>query len=278
MNLAELQRRFGDALRGLGNSVEEPERHDFAEATIANGARLSARAQLEIYEEQYRFRHLASLRDDYASIAHYLGEPAFDALLCSYLAEHPPRHFSLQKLGNELPEFVHHTMPFALDWRLRDLAVVEEAFLFAVDASDAAPFDLSVLASIEEAQFPLLRVHLLPSLRLVVLRSRAHLYRTEVRSKSSIDLSANTERLVAYLNETPVSLVVARRCSALEYMEVDVTQFSLLEKLQQGMALGSACEAVRSGCGHSADEFEANLSAWFTQWTSWGWIASVTTP
>jgi Putative DNA-binding domain len=310
MSLDDLQRRFGDALRAPSRAhtaafdsaaqatvaapakAEPCEYQEFAEATIAPSARLSATAQLEIYREQYERRHLASLREDYASVVHYLGQAQFDALARAYLLEYPPTHFSLQKLGNSLPEFVCNLPEFRSDRLLCDLVRVEEAFLFAWDAADAPPFDPAALSAVPEASWPLVRVHLHPSVRLLRLHYEAHLYRASVRTQSVDSPSGafgaastatsegmQAESVVAFRAAAiaPIELVIARGATTLEFMAIDPPQWALLERLHAGAPLGAACEAVMHQFHLESAAFETELEAWFGQWTRWKWIASSST-
>jgi hypothetical protein len=278
--LGELQRKFGDVLRGMDPVDAQEEARAFAEDAIAGNGRLSGAEQLDIYREQYYLRHTSSLRDDYLALCHYMGEAPFYGLLRAYLLEHPPRHFSLQKLGNALPAFVHTTAPYCDDPLLCDLATLDEAFLYAIDTADSPPFDTAMLGQVAEDMWPQVKLRLHSSLRLLSQRYRLTPYRIAARERMEALRAKVTPVPDAPVPPSPqdVCLVVSRGKRALEYMEVDAPQLRLLRELQGGAPLGEACARSATESGLALGEFESKLGDWFAHWTAWGWIRAIEVP
>lgn len=272
-SLFEIQRRFGDAIRS-GTALTTPGAEDtqehlaFAAASVTDGARLSAVEQLDVYREQFWFRHLASLQEDFVAVEHLLGKERFQVLVRAYLDEHPPRHFSLQRLGDAMPEFVRSAAPWSNDPFLVDLVAVEQAFVFLFDAPDARPFDPAMLANVPEAAWPLSTIRLSPAFRILHLGSEAHLYRAAARTGENAEVP----------ERKPTHLAVARGKTALEYMVLGEPQSLLLEKLRAGMPLGEACEHTQRELSIDAADFEAQLGGWFQGWTAWGWLVGIDPP
>ncbi len=270
-SLFEIQRRFGDAIRSGAPLAREgaPEEHvAFANGEMKGSARLSAVEQLDVYREQFWFRHLGSLQEDFVAVEHYLGKERFQALVRAYLDEHPPRHFSLQRLGDAMPELVRSTAPWSSDPFLIDLVAVEQAFVFLFDAPNAKPFDAAMLADVPEAAWPLATIRLSPAFRILHLGSEAHLYRAAARTGGAAEVPA----------PKPTHLAVARGKTSLEYMVLGEPQSVLLEKLRCGMPLGEACERAQRELSIDAADFEAQLGGWFQGWTAWGWLVGIDAP
>jgi hypothetical protein len=235
---------------------------------MAGNAKLSAEEQLDVYREQFWLRHLASLREDYVAVEHLLGKDRFEALVRAYLDEHPPRHFSLQRLGDAMPDFVESASPWSRDPFLCDLVRVEQAFVFLFDAPDARPFDPAMVANVPEDAWPRATIRLSPAFRILHLGSEAHLYRAAARTG---DAPAIPER-------KPTHLAVARGKTSLEYMALGEAQSVLLEKLRAGAPLGEACARTQAELSLDAAAFEADLGGWFQGWTAWGWVVGIDAP
>jgi Putative DNA-binding domain len=76
----------------------------------ASGA-LSPIDHLLIYAGDYDARLMECLRNDYPALLKALGEDLFMRFAHDYLARYPSRHFSLERLGAKLPEFLEETRP-----------------------------------------------------------------------------------------------------------------------------------------------------------------------
>jgi hypothetical protein len=231
---------------------------------VAGNDRLSAAEQLAIYREQYFLRHVDVLREDFRSLHHLLGEADFERLARGYLADHPPRSFTLRDLGHAMAEHVRACAPWSNDPLLFDLARVEWAFVEAFDAADAPPLVLASLASIPEDSWPLVRLVLDPAVQRLALAHPAHTFRLAVRAAEDPARPAPA-----------ASYVVVYRGSELDLrgLEVEPDAFALLDELARGAPLGEACEGVAARSGTSLEAFQAQLGAWFQQWTALGWVS-----
>lgn len=261
MSLADVQRALADALLAERTPDEE------AAGSIAAGSeRLTPAMQLEIYREQYWLRHRDVLHEDFRSLSHLLGD-GFDALAKAYLQAFPPRSFSLRDLGEQLPRFVSEVSPWSDDALVAELARVEWAFVEAFDAPSAPALELASLAAIEEDAWPSCRVVLQPSLRRLSLLHAAHDYRLAVRRGE-----APAKPVPA---QARVYVVVFRGPVSLQCLELEPSAHALLDELARGAPLGDACERVASRSGIAESAFEANVAAWFHEWTALGWLSRV---
>jgi hypothetical protein len=273
-DLAAVQRFVADAVRAGAPAGEDPARAARVEALVVASARgMRPAERLEVYREQFWLRHLASLEDDYPTLAWALGgSEALRALATEYLAACPPRTWDLQKLGADMPAFVAAHARWGSHVLARDAARLDWAFMEGFDAPDAPPFDPRVLASTPEDAWSGARIVLHPSVRLLRLAHPVH----EVRD--ALKRGESPARALA-LRETHV--VVWREPSCwLRSAPVEALAFDLLATLQAGTPLGEACAAVAGAAGDgdpggAAATLEAQLGGWFQQWTASAWIASV---
>src|SRR5690349_15827065 len=130
MNLAELQRRFSEALYTPLNSNEGiadrtlrgESMQQVTETIIKPNDRLSSTERLEIYSRSYWFRLISSLNEDFVGLRAVVGDQKFDALVQAYLTANPSRSFTLRNLGSRLeswlranPHYIHPHEELALD-------------------------------------------------------------------------------------------------------------------------------------------------------------------
>lgn len=259
MTLADSQAALAELLRRPEPLPADDPR---ALAIAAGSARLSPVEQVDVYREQFFLRHVDVLREDFSTIAHYLGDDAFEALAKDYLAKHPPSSFTLRDLGHAFPSFVAH------DPVLSDLARLEWAFVTAFDAKDVPPFDTATIANVPEDAWPHARIVFHPALQLVATDVAAQDYRAAVKEGNA---PQRPEARKCWI-------VVYRGEDKLKYMDVDRDAYELLVSLARGTALGEACEEAARRSQADLAVFQEKLGGWFALWTSRGWIASVTFP
>ena len=59
-----------------------------------------------IYHGMYMMRMIEALEADYGALAHFMGEHAFAHLVRDYVQRFPSRSYTLNRLGDHLPEFI----------------------------------------------------------------------------------------------------------------------------------------------------------------------------
>src|SRR5688572_31354122 len=112
--LTELQEQLARALRHHRALGSDPGWASFADSHISGNERLSPVEQLEIYREQFWWRHTGSLVEDFPGLSGILGQEDWEHLCEQYLREVVPDSYTLRDLGGRLPEviarasFLHH--------------------------------------------------------------------------------------------------------------------------------------------------------------------------
>jgi hypothetical protein len=264
-SLAELQAFFGGAIAQPVPIAEQPGARERAPKVATGNDRVTPEGQLEIYREQFWLRHVGALEEDFATLAHLLGHDGFHTLAERYVAAYPPKAFSLRDFGAHMAAFVASHEPYASDALLADCARLEWAFVEAFDAADCPPVEPAVIAAIPEEAWPGVVVTLHPAVQLARMAHPAHDYRAAIRAGESPDRpSPRASHVVVY-----------RSAELLQYIDVPPLAFALLTRLSAGEPLGDACEAVAAEAHASAEELEAEIGAWFTQWAAAGWLVGL---
>jgi len=124
---------------------------------------------LRIYQNAYRARLIAALRDNHGVLPRAMGDEAFDALAEAYLQAHPSRHPSIRWFGHRLAEFMAAHPALVPHPAFVDLARMEWALREAFDAADAVPMTPQELAALPADGWPqrVLRFH--PSVQVLTL-------------------------------------------------------------------------------------------------------------
>jgi hypothetical protein len=157
MPLADQQRALHTAMLGAPAApglLGEPTQHE---------------PLLRIYQNAYRARLTAALRDNFGVLPHAMGDEAFDALAEAYLQAHPSRHPSIRWFGHRLAEFMAANPALVPHPAFVDLARMEWALREAFDSTDATPMTPQELAALPADDWPqrVLRFH--PSVQVLAL-------------------------------------------------------------------------------------------------------------
>src|ERR1051326_5290868 len=107
-----------------GVSIASREADDY----ILPSRTLSAAERVLIYNGMYLSRFAEALAVDYPGLKYYLGDEDFDALCARYVQKHPSTSYSLNHLGDALPDF--------LTGFERDLARLELAMTLVFDEEE----------------------------------------------------------------------------------------------------------------------------------------------
>lgn len=124
---------------------------------------------LRIYQNAYRARLVAALRDNHGVLPRAMGDEAFDALAEAYLQAHPSRRPSIRWFGHRLADFMGAHPDLVPHPAFVDLARMEWAMRAAFDAADAVPMTPAELAALPVDGWPqrVLRFH--PSVQVLSL-------------------------------------------------------------------------------------------------------------
>lgn len=281
--LRTLQRRVGAALMRPLTPEEamNEENAPLASELIKPNSRLSAFERLQIYNQQYWWRVLGSLREDFPGLRAVLGEQRFEHLAVAYLQACPSRSWSLRDLGAQLEGFVlenpHFTMPnFGL---ALDMVRVEWARILAFDGPEIPKIDPKRIGNLPPHR---LKLRLQPYLSLLGLWHPIDLLLTSLKTSrptapqlSNALASSRQQRrkpITAAPLDAPLFLAVHRHSFSVYFKRLEPEAFALLSLLRGGATLGEACEAAFAHSALSPEASAAKVQAWFVNWMQLGWF------
>lgn len=235
------------------------------DAVVLPSATLNPAQRVGIYQSMYLLRMEEALATDYPGLKHFLGDDAFFSLVRDYVQVHPSRAFSLNRLGDLLPDFV----AVAPDVRRRDfchaLARLELALSQVFDAPETRAMGASEIESIPPEAWETARLTPIAAFRLLALRYPASAYMDSLKDEQHRHPPARRR-------DTYVA--VYRREYSVYRHDLPRVAHDLLADLARGTPLGRAVAASLKRGGRRRPHPD-DLFRWFRQWVAGGVFAKV---
>jgi hypothetical protein len=279
--LEALQRAITGALMKPLNADESmtPANRAVAEKFIKPNDRLTAFERLQIYNQQYWWRLLSSLAEDFRGVRAVLGERKFDRLANAYLEAHPSTSWTLRNIGSKLvvfieanPKLTHPRNALAID-----VARVEWARVLAFDEPSQKIIAPEKMARTAPDR---LRLALQPYIVLLELSHpvdelMSRLKRAEFSAVSNAVASSGKKRartVTVRRSRKPVFLAVHRLDNSVYFKRHEPEAHAILLALRSGATLGAACETAFAGSKDSPEKCAAKIREWFSRWAEFGWF------
>jgi hypothetical protein len=217
--------------------------------------------RIGIYHGMYMLRMIEALTVDYAAVAQFLGEHAFEHLVRDYVQQFPSRSYTFNRLGDSFPEYIAASSLKRRNF-LRDLAKLELAMTLVFDEAEAEALPADAIASIEPEEVADARIVPIPALRLIAL-----------------DYDAN-EAFQAFRDERPMKprrqkswLAIHRRDYSVYRMPLTQEAYTFLECLAARHTIGSAIETFDKRFRRFPEQSE--LFTWFRDWSAAGIFTAI---
>ena len=241
-------------MQGLVVDVHRPVPADAVDGVILPSRTLAPAERVEIYRRMYPLRMREALESDYETLLHFVGDERFDALVHGYIAVHPSRSYTLNRLGDHFPEYVASAEGLPRPAFCAELAQLEHAIALVFDAAESDALDAEAVAAMGEGVAQL-RLRPIEAFRLLSFRYPVNAYLQSVR-----DDSHDHPRIAAKSNW----LAVFRRDHAVRRLELSKDQHGLLTSLLTGDTLGEAVlGTIASARRKPAPE---EFFRWFRDW------------
>lgn len=224
---------------------------------------LTPEERVEIYHDMYLLRMEEALASDYPAIKHYLGDDAFFEMVRDYVQRYPSRSYTLNRLGDHLPQFFLDDPERKNAAFLYDLASAELAITQAFDAEESPRLTLEQVQAIPQDGWATARLRPASSLRLLETR---HPVTDHLNAAKRALPASNLRRKTSYL-------VVWRKDYSVFQMELTRTEFVLLRSLAAGTALGDAVAQTLTSLKSS--ESQKKVFKWFRTWIGEGMFDAV---
>jgi hypothetical protein len=217
--------------------------------------------RIGIYHGMYMLRMIEALTVDYAALAQFLGEHAFEHLVRDYVQQFPSRSYTFNRLGDSLPEYIASSSMKRRNF-LSDLAKLELAMTHVFDEAEAEALPADAIAGIAPERIADARIIPIPALRLL-----------------AFDYDAN-EAFQAFRDETPMKprrrktwLAIHRRDYGVYRMPLTREAHTFLESLVARETIGSAIETFHGRFRRFPEQ--SDLFSWFRDWSAAGLFTAI---
>lgn len=288
MSLLELQRRMSNAVmqpmtknyRMRSKSADgRPMRAEAADFIKPN-TKMASFERLEIYNQQYWYRIVSALSEDFPGLCRVLGRKKFDALILAYLAGNPSTSFTLRNLGAKLvawlqenPRWTGPSYDLAID-----VARLEWAYVEAFDNAEYPAITTEDLSNMAEDT----KLTLQPHVRLLELGYPVDDFVLAIHREQPVtDVVSNaasgkhgslSRRRFPGLLASSTFLVVHRFDFSVYYKRVDVQALRLLTAIEDQKPLGEALEIAFAESSATQTEQAELIQSWFLNWSELGWF------
>jgi hypothetical protein len=268
--LARLQHWMQEVVVHPGN-IEEAVASDEAELYIPSerlsevvlpSHSMTSAERIGVYHGMYLMRMEEALETDYPVIRYHLGDHQFAHLVREYVERYPSTSYTLNRLGDHLPQFFLDEP----DWHeaafLHDLARLELAMTEVFDEEESPVLSAAELEAVPPEAWEEARLRPIPAFRLLAFKH------------------AVIPNLVAYHEDRPSPsprrratwVALYRRDYSVLRLELSRAEYDLLKEIVEGAPLG---EALTTAAASKSQRQQAKVFRWFRTWISEGLFTAI---
>ncbi len=224
---------------------------------------LTSVERVGVYQGMYLLRMVEALENDFPAVAHLLGTKAFRELVTAYVASHPSRSYSLNRLGDRFPEFVRTWRGARRRAFAADLARLEALVTAVFDAPESPAWPAEEIARIPEDAWEGAVLEPIAALRLGAFRHPVNAYFQSFKDDDHDHPS---------ISRKATWVVVWRRNYEVWRRDLDKPAYRFLSALVRGRPFGKAVAETARAMQGSAGE---PLFRWLRDWVSDGFFSGV---
>lgn len=221
--------------------------------------RLSAAAQIAIYQEAYHLRLRAAVTSDYPALQHFLGEAAFTPLVANFVHTTPSQSYNLDFYSIGFADFVAARMT---NTSAAALAALESALTTSFLNQDVAPLTIAEVAAISPDQLGASRFQFQQSMHLLSCAYDVESYFSAWKSGTP----------PGTIHETPLHLLLYRQNNDVHRDKICAAEYTLLATLKRGADFNTALRQTREQTGITENELSAQIGVWLSGWLQRGLI------
>ncbi len=260
--LATIQRWFGGIItQNMYNTLEYDEEPS---TYIASTANLSALERMQIYNQSYWLRLLEALHEVYPFLSRLFGKASFDDEIgAPYLTAHPPAHWSLNLLGNELTAYLHKTYHAKDRELVLKAAEIDWACQHCFFAKALPEIDLMRFSDDKAEELLYLPLKLQPTVHLIKTNGD-YMHFREAFLKHDHDYWLDND-FPKLDKETPYHFILYRNNHLnISWDTLEPLEYDILKSIEHGKTLDEALA--------TAEESE-DIALWIQKWLLCKWLA-----
>ena len=249
-----------DAIESDG-AVREIPSERLSDVVLPSHSMTSAE-RIGVYHGMYLMRMEEALETDYPVIRYHLGDHQFGHLVREYVQRYPSTSYTLNRLGDHLPQFFLDDSEWPEAAFLHDLARLELAMTDVFDEEESPVLGATELEAVPTEMWDESRLLPVPAFRLLAFKH------------------AVIPNLVAYHEDRPSPsprrratwVALYRRDYSVLRLELARAEYDLLKAIVSGAPLG---EALATAAASKSQRQQAKVFRWFRTWISEGLFAAI---
>jgi hypothetical protein len=224
---------------------------------------LTSVERVGVYQGMYLLRMVEALENDFPAVAHFLGGEEFQHLVTAYVAAHPSRSYTLNRLGDRFPEFVRSRRGVRRKAFVADLARLESLVTEVFDAPESPAWPAEEIARVPDDAWPNAVLRPIAALRLGAFAYPVNAYLQSVKDENHDH--PDTGRRATWI-------AVYRKSDEVWRLDLGKPAYTFLSALVRGRPFGRAvAEATRGLQGQPGDQ----LFRWLRDWVAEGMFSRV---
>jgi hypothetical protein len=219
---------------------------------------LTAVERVGVYQGMYLLRMVEAMEGDYPAVAHALGAPAFANLVARYVAAHPSRSYTFNRLGARFPDFLRESGGVRRRAFLSDLARLELFVTEVFDAPRSEPWPAETIGRVPEAAWPTARLKPIAAFRLGAFAYPVNAYLQSVKDENHDHPKTGRQATWA---------AVWRKQDEVWRLDLTRPAFLFLRDLSRGRPFGKSVAAAARGLQGDPGP---QLFRWLRNWVAEG--------
>ena len=223
---------------------------------------MTSAERVGVYHGMYLMRMEEALEADYPVIRYHLGDHQFFHLVREYVDRYPSTSYTLNRLGDHLPQFFLDEPQWPQAEFLHDLARLELAMTEVFDEEESPILGAEELEAIPPDEWEETQLRPISAFRLLAFKH------------------AVVPNLVAYHKDRPSPsprrraswVALYRRDYSVLRLELSRAEYDLLSAIVDGAPLG---EALTTAAASKSPRQQAKVFRWFRTWISEGLFTAI---
>ena len=223
---------------------------------------MTSAERVGVYHGMYLMRMEEALETDYPVIRYHLGDHQFSHLVREYVQRYPSTSYTLNRLGDHLPQFFVDQPDWPQAPFLHDLARLELAMTEVFDEHESPILGAEEIETVPPEAWETAHLRPITALRLLAF-------------KHSV-----IPNLVAFHQDRPSPgprrracwVVLYRRDYSVLRLELSRAEYDLLQAIVDGAPLG---EALATAAASKSERQQAKVFRWFRTWISEGLFTAI---
>jgi hypothetical protein len=230
---------------------------------IKNSPTLLAYQRLEIYNQQYWWRLLFSLKNDFPFLSRLFTSSEFqDEISVPYLTAHPPSHFSLKEVGKHLSFWIKDHYVSENTFFLSQIAAIDYAYNDAASAKRG-----SDLTHLEKELFFTTLFCLAPHVHLFALQGNLFHMRDAMLLQDHAYWYTHKLPLLEDPKKTLYFVLFRSRENSIFYKRLSLSEYTLLSLFKKKSSLSIMINSIDNE-PKLYEGLEDHLSEWISFWIS----------